>query len=188
MSSFVALTSQSIDSYFSFTGMTGKQIEYTSVPYKSIHAFSVETAGSIDTDQELKLYVHGIGRISIDLVKTINVLPIYRFLSSVIIQGEMAGKNADGAVVFDNSAQMMGSSTGFFDIFGSNYAQIDTKMVESSLKSNPNILLDDEKVEMAFKCGRDSFILTSCRLLKIDGQGISGKKGGVKKWMCDCFT
>jgi len=157
--------------------MTGKQIEYTSVPYKSIHAFSVETAGSIDTDQELQLYAHGIGRISIDLVKTINVLPIYRFLSSAIIQGKLAGKNADGAVVFDSTAQMMGSSTGFFDVFGSNYAQIDKEMVESRLKSNPNILLDDEKVEMAFMCGRDSFILTSHRLLKIDVQGMTGKKG-----------
>ncbi|KAL7425563.1 hypothetical protein ACHAXH_000050, partial [Discostella pseudostelligera] len=88
----------------------------------------------------------------------------------------MAGKNADGVVVFDSTAQMMGSLTGFFDIFGSNYAQIDTKMVESRLKSNPNILLDDEKVEMAFMCGRDSFILTSHRLLKIDVQGMTGKK------------
>ena len=165
--------------------MTGKQVEYTSVPYKSILAFSIETAGSVDTDQELKLYAHGIGKVSIDLVKSIDVMPIYRFLNSVIIQGKMAGKHADGAVVFDSGAQMVGSSTSFFDIFGSNYAQVDKKMVESSLKSNPNILLDDEKVELAFKCGRDSFVLTSCRLLKIDGQGITGKKGEFKKWICE---
>lgn len=157
--------------------MTGKQIEYTSVPYKSILAFSVETAGSIDTDQELKLYAHGIGKVSIDLVKSIDVMPIFRFLNAIIIKGRMAGRDADGAVIFDSSAQAAGNSTGFLDIFGSNYAQIDNKMVESSLKSNPNILLDDENVEMAFKCGRDSFILTSCRLMKIDVQGISGKKG-----------
>lgn len=157
--------------------MTGKQIEYTSVPYKSIRAYSIETAGSVDTDQELKLYAQGIGKVSIDLVKSMDVMPIYRFLNSAIIQGKMAGKDASGAVAFDSSAQMVGSSTSFFDIVGSNYAQIDNKMVEASLKSNPNILLDDEKVEMAFKCGRDSFVLTSCRLIKIDGQGISGKKG-----------
>ncbi len=162
--------------------MTGKQIEYTSVPYKSILAFSVETAGSIDTDQELKLYAHGIGRVTIDLVKSIDVMPIYRFLNSVIIiRGKMAGKDADGAVIFDSSVQkmMVGSSTttSFFDIIGSNYVQIDNKTVESSLKSNPNILLNDEKVDLAFKCGRDSFILTSRRLLKIDVQGITGKKG-----------
>ena len=101
------------------TGMTGKQIEYTSVPYKSILAYSVETSGSIDTDQELKLYAHGIGKLSIDLVKSIDVMPIYRFLNLVVIQGEkMAGKNADdGAVIFDNSAQKADpSSTGFLDI------------------------------------------------------------------------
>ena len=63
--------------------MTGKQVEYTSVPYKSILAFSIETAGSVDTDQELKLYAHGIGKVSIDLVKSIDVMPIHRFLNSV---------------------------------------------------------------------------------------------------------
>ena len=173
-----------LDSFYSLTlkGMTGKRIEYTSVPYKSIHAFSVETAGSMDADQELKLFAHGIGRVSIDLVKSIDVLAIYRFLSSVIIRGEQAaaGKVAAKASVYNGSSaqkMMVGSSTGFFDLFGANYAQIDSKTVESSLRSNPNILLDEENVEMAFKCGRDSFILTSRRLLKIDVQGISGKKG-----------
>ncbi|WP_368504268.1 PH domain-containing protein [Alkalihalophilus sp. As8PL] len=38
-------------------GMTGKKIEYHSVPYKSITHFSVETAGTFDLDAELKIWV-----------------------------------------------------------------------------------------------------------------------------------
>jgi len=38
-------------------GMTGKKIEYLSVPYASITKFSVETAGRFDLDAELKIWV-----------------------------------------------------------------------------------------------------------------------------------
>ena len=37
-------------------GVTGKRVRYTSIPYTSIRAFSLETAGSVDTDQELKIH------------------------------------------------------------------------------------------------------------------------------------
>jgi hypothetical protein len=38
-------------------GMTGKKVEYHSIPYRSITHFSVETAGHIDMDSELKIYI-----------------------------------------------------------------------------------------------------------------------------------
>lgn len=47
-------------------------------------------------------------------------------------------------------------------------------VVEDKLRGS--ILMTDEKVEMAFKCGRDSFIMTNKRILKIDVQGVTGKK------------
>lgn len=40
-------------------GMTGKKVEYHSIPYKSITHFSVETAGSFDMDSELKIWLSG---------------------------------------------------------------------------------------------------------------------------------
>ena len=36
-------------------GITGKKVEYHSLPYKSISHFSVETAGHFDLDAELRL-------------------------------------------------------------------------------------------------------------------------------------
>lgn len=38
-------------------GMTGKKIEYLSIPYSKITKFSIETAGRFDLDAELKLWI-----------------------------------------------------------------------------------------------------------------------------------
>jgi len=38
-------------------GLTGRKVEYHSIPYKSISQFSVETAGRFDLDAELKIYI-----------------------------------------------------------------------------------------------------------------------------------
>lgn len=40
-------------------GVTGKKVEYHSIPYKSITHFSVETAGNFDLDAEMKIYISG---------------------------------------------------------------------------------------------------------------------------------
>jgi hypothetical protein len=40
-------------------GLTGKKVEYHTVPYKSITHFSVETAGTFDLDAELKIWLSG---------------------------------------------------------------------------------------------------------------------------------
>ena len=41
-------------------GITGRKVEYRSVPYRSITNFSVETAGHFDLDADLKIWVSGI--------------------------------------------------------------------------------------------------------------------------------
>jgi len=40
-------------------GITGKKVEYHSVPYRSITHFAVETAGTFDLDAELKVWISG---------------------------------------------------------------------------------------------------------------------------------
>jgi len=41
-------------------GLTGKKVEYHSIPYKSITHFSIETAGHFDLDAELKIWLSGL--------------------------------------------------------------------------------------------------------------------------------
>lgn len=40
-------------------GLTGKKVEYHSIPYRNITHFSIETAGSFDLDAELKIWISG---------------------------------------------------------------------------------------------------------------------------------
>ena len=40
-------------------GITGKKVEFHSIPYKSITHFSIETAGNFDLDAELKIWISG---------------------------------------------------------------------------------------------------------------------------------
>jgi hypothetical protein len=38
-------------------GLTGKKVDYHSIPYKSISHFAVETAGHFDMDAELRIWI-----------------------------------------------------------------------------------------------------------------------------------
>ncbi|WP_327117023.1 PH domain-containing protein [Streptomyces sp. NBC_01341] len=40
-------------------GITGKKVEYHSIPYRSISHFSVETAGTFELDAELSIWLSG---------------------------------------------------------------------------------------------------------------------------------
>ena len=40
-------------------GLTGRKVEYRSIPYKSITMFTVESVGHFDLDAELKLWISG---------------------------------------------------------------------------------------------------------------------------------
>lgn len=40
-------------------GVTGKKIEYHSIPYRSITHFSIESTGHFDLDSELKIWISG---------------------------------------------------------------------------------------------------------------------------------
>ncbi len=41
-------------------GVTGKKVEYHSIPYNNIRQFSTESAGTFDKDSELKLWIAGL--------------------------------------------------------------------------------------------------------------------------------
>lgn len=40
-------------------GVTGRKVEYHTIPYRSITHFAVETAGTFDLDAELKIWLSG---------------------------------------------------------------------------------------------------------------------------------
>ncbi len=50
-------------------GITGKKIEYCTIPYKSIITYSIETAGTFDLDSEIKVTLSGGIKIELQFLK-----------------------------------------------------------------------------------------------------------------------
>ena len=66
-------------------GMTGKKVDYTSIPYSKIQTFSIETAGTFDRDCELQLYVSPIGKISFNITHGFDIVSFSRMISQYIL-------------------------------------------------------------------------------------------------------
>jgi Bacterial PH domain len=68
-------------------GITGSKISYQSIPYSSIKVFSMETAGSLDLDCEIKLFVQGLGfPVDLKFKKGTDLNPIYKILSTYTLR------------------------------------------------------------------------------------------------------
>lgn len=63
-------------------GITGKKAEYTSIPYSKITRFSVETAGTMDLDSELKIWVAGGEPIARQLSRKVDVFQLQATIAS----------------------------------------------------------------------------------------------------------
>jgi hypothetical protein len=69
-------------------GVTGKKVDYKSIPYKSISRFSVETSGHFDLDAELKIWISSAENPSVDLQfrKDKNIVAIQQALASAVLR------------------------------------------------------------------------------------------------------
>ena len=86
---------QLIRDYFVFTnkrfvlvdkqGLTGSKVEYHSIPYRSITHFSIETAGHLDLEAELKIWVSGTPTpFSKQFNRRLNIYEVQRVLASYV--------------------------------------------------------------------------------------------------------
>ena len=71
-------------------GLTGKKIEYYTIPYKSIITYAVETAGRFDLDSEIKLVLSGGIKIELKFMKSKNLdnllLKSYHLINDFMIK------------------------------------------------------------------------------------------------------
>ena len=69
-------------------GMSGKKVEYHSIPYSSILHFSVETAGSMmDLDAELKIFISGSAEpIQKRFNKSLNIFKVQQVLATYTLK------------------------------------------------------------------------------------------------------
>lgn len=67
-------------------GVTGKKVEYHSIPYKSITYFSIETSGHFDLEAELKIWVRGMQEpIKKEFTRDKNIYDIQRTLAGHVL-------------------------------------------------------------------------------------------------------
>lgn len=68
-------------------GVTGKKIEYHSIPYRSVVHFSIETAGTFDLEAELKIWLsNGAEPIQKRFNKTLDIYKIQSVLADYVLK------------------------------------------------------------------------------------------------------
>jgi len=68
-------------------GMTGRKIDYHSIPYRSIIHFSIETAGHFDLDAELKIWLSGSPEpIQKQFNKSLNIYELQQVLARYVLR------------------------------------------------------------------------------------------------------
>jgi len=137
-------------------GITGKRVEFFTVLWKSILAYSVQTAGAfIDRDMELVLYTNiiGVGRIEQDLRHGKCDL----FTLQKILCNHILGEDTKPMEGLDTHAGEV-DQKGFW-WFRDDQRPMDVVEMNKVYHSNPAILRGNEVIEMAFKGHRDITIL-----------------------------
>lgn len=68
-------------------GLTGSKVDYMTIPYTSINKFSKESAGLMDLDAELKIWVRGESiPVKKQFGKNDNINEVYQILSQHILK------------------------------------------------------------------------------------------------------
>lgn len=67
-------------------GISGKKVEYMSIPYSKITRFSVETAGTFDLDAELKIWLTGTAEpLAMQFNKKLSIYEVQSVLASYVL-------------------------------------------------------------------------------------------------------
>jgi hypothetical protein len=137
-----------------------------------------------DRDTELTLYTRNrwdMAHVDMDFrTGKADIGQINRFLSALIIglpsdkkidfgPKDYKSGNKEANPISASSMGMLGNST-----------EIDADMIDKKLRSDPELLLDEEKVLRAFQCGRDVDVYTTRRMIQIDTKGLTGKRVNYK--------
>ena len=154
-------------------GIGSKRKNYMSIPYASITAFSVQSAGALmDGDCEFSVWsTGGYPKISIPFSATnVDIYQVYQFLNAKIAYAKQRGNPDIIDPVPPNMDKKQSAAGNVIDWLGDNAKQIDAGECETKFKTEFPVLLGDEKVIIAFKSGRDTTCFTNKRILLVDGK------------------
>jgi hypothetical protein len=67
-------------------GLTGKKVDYTSIPYSKVQTFSVETAGTLDLDCEIDFFISAVGRVRFEIRGGFDIVSFNRIISEYVLK------------------------------------------------------------------------------------------------------
>ena len=66
-------------------GITGSKVDYTSLPYSKIQAFSVESSGTLDLDCEIEVYLSELGMARFELKGSFDLIQFNKHISQYVL-------------------------------------------------------------------------------------------------------
>mmetsp|Transcript_55763 Transcript_55763/g.125950 ORF Transcript_55763/g.125950 Transcript_55763/m.125950 type:complete len:821 (-) Transcript_55763:52-2514(-) len=154
-------------------GITGRSINFLTIPYEAMQAYMVRTAGYFDLDAEMRIWtdIPGLPDFKYELrAGKADVKKLQGLLTDKVLG--VNGPNSTSVVQTE--------SDDIFDIFhwlSNNFIQVDPQDAENAMRQQSVLQAPGEEwVELGFRIGRDVNVLTNKRLLMVDVQGITGKK------------
>lgn len=66
-------------------GVSGKKVDYTTIPYSKIQAFSIETCGAFDLESEINIWISSVGKIHFEIAGGYDIRNISKLLSEYIL-------------------------------------------------------------------------------------------------------
>jgi len=66
-------------------GITGSKVDYTSLPYSKIQAFSVESSGTFDLDCEIEVYLSELGKARFELKGSFDLIQFNQHISQHVL-------------------------------------------------------------------------------------------------------
>lgn len=67
-------------------GITGRKVDFTSLPYSKVQAYSVETAGTFDFDCELDLFFSGgIGMVRFEIKGNYDIIALSKLIAGYLL-------------------------------------------------------------------------------------------------------
>jgi hypothetical protein len=133
-----------------------------------------------DRDTELTLYTRNrwdMAYVNMDFrTGKADIAQINRFLSALLIGLPTDSKVDFGPKDYKSGNQEANHITSGGGGILNNAWEIDAAMIDNKLRSDPELLLKEEKVLRAFQSGRDVDVYTTRRLIQIDTKGLTGKR------------
>ncbi|ELB2281351.1 PH domain-containing protein [Vibrio alginolyticus] len=66
-------------------GITGSKVDYISLPYSKINAFSIETSGTFDLDCEIEFFMSEVGRVRFEIKGSFDLISFNRMVSEYVL-------------------------------------------------------------------------------------------------------